>query len=248
MGSKKPQKKRNSKPANKVPRRKLALSYQVLEDRKVLASLFPTYINGEFTLGNGPSATSPYDLEDTFQLESRPSATKTIYIDSDGHHSVDNNWGHNIMFDPFDTEGDPANFSDAELIELQLQFQNMAEDFLAFDVNITTKDPGLDALIRSGPGDDEYGIRVVNTQPTEEFGGFCGIAFLNSFGSNIDNPVFTVCNGPRNGALVHSHEVGHALGLRHDGLDGLSYHPGAGSGEDSWGPIMGAPFGAKVTQ
>ena len=233
---------RKSHLAKKEQTQKFA--YEALERRQVLASLFPTYINGQFTLGNGPGASSPYDLLQTFELESRPSATKTIYIDSTGHHSVNNNWGHDIMFDPFDTDGNPTNFSDDELIELQLQFQNMAEDFLAFDVNVTTKDPGVDALIRNGPNDNEYGIRVVNTQPTPEFGGFCGIAFLNSFGSNIDNPVFTVCNGAMNGALVHSHEVGHALGLRHDGLDGAAYHPGA----NDWGPIMGAPFGSRITQ
>lgn len=225
-------------------------AYELLETRKVLASLFPTYINGQFTLGNGPDADSPYDLADTFELSSLPSSTKTIYIDNTGHHSVDNNWGHDIMFDPFDTDGDPSSFSNDELIEIQLQFQNMAEDYLPFGVNITTKEPSLDALLRSDANDDVYGIRLVNTQPTSEFGGFCGIAFLNSFGSDIDNPVFTVCKGDKNGALIHSHETGHALGLRHDGLNGAEYHPGAGSGvgADSWGPIMGAPFGYEITQ
>ncbi len=226
----------------------MGTAYEVLEERKVLAALFPTYINGQFTLGNGPGASSPYDLVDTFELSSLPSATKTIYLDSNGHHSVNNSWGHDIVFDPFDTDGNPATFSNDELIEIQIQFQNMAEDFLPFNVNVTTKDPGLDAIIRSGTGDDEYGIRVVNTQGTPEFSGFCGIAFLNSFGSDIDNPVFTICKGSRNGALVHSHETGHALGLRHDGLDGAAYHPGAGSGENSWGPIMGAPFDSRITQ
>ena len=31
--------------------------------------------------------------------------------------------------------------------------------------------------------------------------------------------------------MTNSHEVGHALGLRHDGLGTQSYHPGTGSGE-----------------
>lgn len=226
----------------------LAFAYEMMEPRKVLAAYFPTYIDGIFTLGNGPEADSPYDLEDTFELSSLPDATKTIYVDNTGHHSVDNGWGHNIMFDPFDTDGDVDNFSDDELLEIQLQFQNLAEDFLPFGVNITTKEPTLDQLTKDGRDDEVYGLRVVNTQPTDEFGGFCGIAQFNIFDSDIDAPVFTVCKGDADGALVTAHEVGHALGLRHDGLDGAQYHPGTFDGDYSWGPIMGAPFGAEVTQ
>lgn len=225
----------------------LTVSYESLEERRVLASLFPTYVNGTFTLGDASGA-SPYALADTFNLESNPSATKTIYLDFNGHHSINNDWDHDIMFPAFDRDGDVNNFSDAELIEIQLQFQNVAEDFLPFNVNVTTADPGLEALRKTSATDQEYGVRAVNTQPTDGFGGFGGIAFLNSFDDAIDNPVFTLNKGENNGAMTNSHEVGHALGLRHDGLGSQTYHPGVGSGEISWGPLMGAPFGENVTQ
>lgn len=226
----------------------LTVSYETLEERRVLASLFPTFVNGTFTLGDDTGA-SPYALEDTFQLASNPGASKTIYLDFNGHHSVNNDWDHDIMFPAWDRNGDTSNFSDAELIEIQLQFQNTAEDFLPFDVNVTTIDPGLEALRRTGPTDNEYGVRVVATQATDGFGGFGGIAFLNSFNDSIDNPVFTLNKGENVGAQTHSHEVGHALGLRHDGLGSQQYHPGVGgSGTLSWGPLMGAPFSANVSQ
>ena len=48
--------------------------------------------------------------------------------------------------------------------------------------------------------------------------------------------------------MTNSHEVGHALGLRHDGLGTRTYHPGTGSGPTGWGPIMGAPFGKNLVQ
>jgi hypothetical protein len=48
--------------------------------------------------------------------------------------------------------------------------------------------------------------------------------------------------------MTASHEVGHSLGLHHDGLYGQTYHPGDGSGETGWGPIMGAPFGQNVVR
>jgi len=51
----------------------VAVSYEVLEPRKVLAAMFPAYIDGTFTLGD-PAGASPYPLADTFKLESLPGA------------------------------------------------------------------------------------------------------------------------------------------------------------------------------
>ncbi len=212
------------------------------------AQRFPTFINGAFNFGNA-GGSSPYALADTFLLESNPTATKTIYLDFNGHQSVNNQWGHNIVFDAFDRDGDVNSFSNAELIEIQKQFQNVAEDFLPFDVNVTTRDFGAARLIKSNAADQFYGMRALNTQYKDGFGnGTGGIAFLNSFGSSDDTPVFAFNKGENNGAMTNSHEVGHALGLNHDGLNGSTYHPGTGSGATSWGPIMGAPFGTNVTQ
>ncbi len=222
--------------------------YTALEPRQVLAALFPTYINGQFTLGNGPNASLPYDLNQTFDLSSRPGANKTIYLDFNGHHSVNNDWDHDIQFNAFDRDGNPNNFSNAELAEIQQQFQNVAEDFLPFDVNVTTRNPGVERLRRTGANDQQWGVRAVNTQPKDGFGNFGGVAYLNSFSDNIDNPVFVINKGANTGAMTNSHEVGHALGLFHDGLGNNQYHPGSGSGETSWGPLLGAPFGTNVTQ
>lgn len=62
---------------------------------------------------------------------------------------------------------------------------------MPFEINVTTKFPGLDALIRSGVGDDTWGTRAVNTQYTNGFGeGTGGIAHLNSFNAAVDDPVF----------------------------------------------------------
>lgn len=55
--------------------------------------------------------------------------------------------------------------------------------------------------------------------------------------------------GARAAAVTASHEVGHSLYLRHDGISGQTdYHPGHGSGATSWGSIMGAPFQESLTQ
>jgi hypothetical protein len=44
-----------------------------------------------------------------------------------------------------------------------------------------------------------------------------------------------------------SHEVGHSLGLSHDGTSSNSYYYGHGSGETSWAPIMGVGYNKNVT-
>ncbi len=226
------------------------LHLEQLEARQVLAAIFPAYVDGAFTLGNAdlPDG-SPYGLANTFNLSSLPTATKTIFLDFDGHHSVNNSWGHDIVFPPYNTSGSSNSFANTELIQIQKIFQNIAEDYLPFEVNVTTSDPGLAALTRTGGADQTWGVRDIHTQATDGFGnGIGGVAYLNSFNDSIDNPVFSFNKGINNGAMTGSHEVGHSLGLSHDGLNSQSYHPGVGSGSTGWGPIMGAPFNKNLTQ
>lgn len=75
--------------------------YEAVEPRKLLASIFAAYIDGSLTLGNANSA-APYALTDTFKLETNPGASKTIYLDFNGHFSTNNSWNHSINFPSWD--------------------------------------------------------------------------------------------------------------------------------------------------
>ncbi|RKY21006.1 MAG: hypothetical protein DRQ55_05720 [Planctomycetota bacterium] len=186
---------------------------------------------------------------EAFTLHSRPGASKIVYLDFTGHHSVNNSWGHDIQFPPYNTSGGNGTFTSAELGQIITWWERTAEDYAPFDVDVTTEEPPLSALTKIGGGDSTFGIRVVCTQITSGFGsGSGGIAFLYSFNDSTDNPCFAFNKGNNTGSMTVSHESGHSFGLSHDGLNGMTYHPGTGSGETSWGPIMGAPFNSSLVQ
>ncbi len=188
-------------------------------------------------------------LSSAFLLHTNPGADQVIFLDFDGHQSKNNGWGHNITFPAFNTSGSAATFTNGELQSIINHWEYIAEDFAAYDVDVTTEEPDQDHLRKSTIGDKTWGVRALFTQYTGGFGnGTGGIALLNSFTDFQDTPCFVFNKGDNNGSMSGSHEVGHTLGLSHDGLNGSSYHPGSGSGATGWGPIMGAPFGKTVVQ
>lgn len=193
-----------------------------------------------------------FPVNQTFSLSSRPSATKTIYLDFDGH--TDTNWNGSIVVTPqYDTDGNGSQFSNAELLDIQVVWARVVEDFSPFDVNVTTQQPPPDDLARAGTGDARWGIRVVIGGDGAWYGPVGGVARVGSFSETTDIPTFVFSEnlaGPKSVAEAVSHEVGHTLGLFHDGRISPSegYYEGHGTGATGWAPIMGVGYYRELVQ
>jgi hypothetical protein len=212
--------------------------------------------------GTLPVSSSTYQLAtgasaDPFQLHSLPGAARVIYLDFTGHVTAGTSWnasytgGADIVSGAFDLDGDATTFSDAERAMITAIWKRVAEDYAPLAVDVTTQDPGVEALRKTSVSDNAFGIRVV-VSPTNWYSvNAGGTAYVGSFDWSSDTPcyVFTkqLADGEKYIAEAIAHEVGHSLGLYHDGQGGSApteYYYGQGD----WAPIMGVGYYKPVTQ
>ncbi|NEP54369.1 MAG: hypothetical protein F6K65_38500 [Moorea sp. SIO3C2] len=214
----------------------------------------------ETTPTSKPNTYQPFNPDEVFSLNSNPGADHIIYLDFDGHTTTGTKWNDNdgnpIITPAYDTDGNTSNFSTAEKETIWHIWQRVAEDFIPFDVNVTTAQPSDDQLKKTGFSDAQWGIRVVIGGDGSWYQeGTGGVAYSNSFNDNIDTPAFVFSENRRQGdeesvAEAISHEAGHSLGLQHDGNISNEYYNGHSNGslETGWAPIMGEGSGRNLSQ
>jgi hypothetical protein len=199
-------------------------------------------------------------LDQTFHLHSKPGANHLIYLDFVGFTisgtawNVDYNGGADIVAPPFDVDGDPMTFGSAELTGIQQIWLRVAEDYSLYDVDVTTEYPGEAALTRSSAGDQQFGTRALISPIGSFFGNPGGIAYVGVYDDVGDfyKPALifpeNLANSEKYIAEAISHEVGHNLGLSHDGQNIGATHVEYYQGQGNWAPIMGVGYYHPISQ
>jgi hypothetical protein len=225
---------------------------------------FADFATSTPTAGDLPVPSQIIDSPTTdkaFLLHSKPGSTHTVYIDFDGETVSNVAWTTSAGLAsktvvPFDRDGSPA-FNTAELQFVINTWQAVAEDYAPFDVDITTQLPSPTALSVDYTGDPTYGVTAVVTNDRWLCGAGCvGVAYVGVFDPSNSQAIrqyygpawaFPTSTMPPHAlGQTISHEVGHNLGLNHDGLANptVDYY----SGHNNWSPIMGSAAYRQYTQ
>ena len=231
--------------------------------RLLFIDQFPPVPEGAGSIDDSGSILDPgpYPVSDTFKLHSKPGAQRLIYLDFNGHTTTGSAWNSGTIVAPaFDLDGISTEFSNTELNRIQAIWQRVAEDFAPFNVDVTTEEPSPDLLNRTSSLDLLYGTRAVITHSSIGVCTGCGgVAYVGVFDwySSI-NPTYYQsawvlydmlgAGDEKNVAEAISHEVGHTLGLSHDGTSTTGYYTGQGSGVTGWAPIMGIGYNQNTVQ
>jgi len=199
---------------------------------------------------------SPFPASLVFH--SRPGAPNVIYVNFEGENVTGTDWNDFLGRDeipalPFSADTDYTTYNDTEQLLIKRVWQRMAEDYAPFNVDVTTERPA------------EFGARTAmalitgktdaNGDPNP-YNSSGGVAYLSVFGTSsyaVYRPAWIYHDNLGNTesfvAEAASHEVGHNMGLSHDGkTDGTEYYSGHGTGDTSWGPLMGTGYNRNVTQ
>jgi len=182
------------------------------------------------------------------QLNSRPGAKATLYLDFTGDSTSE--WeGETPGATPaFDLDGHPDSFTYAELASIQDIFDRVAEKFSPFNLNMTTVEPA--ALLHGQSF--EVVVGGTGAWDTEHNGGIeGGVSVVGSFIDTAHlNKAFVfppnLARSDKDIAEAIAHETGHGFGLVHQ-----SVYNAAGvkiseynSGNALAAPIMGVSYNA----
>jgi hypothetical protein len=165
-------------------------------------------------------------------LQSFPGGNGCVLLDFDGQLVSGTGWNNG---NPINAA--PANLTDADKEKV---WQLISEDYRPFHINITTSE----AVFNTYPKTRR--MRCIFTPTNTAAPGAGGVAYVGSFKTNDDTPCWVFNSGARAAGEAGSHEVGHTLGLSHDGRTSPveEYYQGQGG----WAPIMGVGYYVSLVQ
>jgi hypothetical protein len=212
--------------------------------------------NSEPVVAQAAVPVSPFPASLIFH--SKPGSSNVLFLNFAGDIVSNTAWNNSlgrtsVVAVAFSTDADDTTFSDAEQVAIKRIWQRMAEDYMPFDIDVTTERPATfgprtaHALITRST--DASGA----ANPSSSAG---GVGYVDVFGASYYakyRPAWIYYNNLSGNesfiAEAASHEIGHNLGLSHDGkTDGTEYYGGHGTGDTSWGPIMGTGYNRNVSQ
>ncbi|KAL4446773.1 hypothetical protein ABPG77_008017 [Micractinium sp. CCAP 211/92] len=188
-----------------------------------------------------------------FRLHSRRGAAHIMLLDFTGHTTRRTRWNVDyenatIVTPPYDIDGNSATFSAQERANIIAIWRAVAEDYAPFAVDVTTEETDAQGRPLDLQG---RGVRVVIGGSSLDWTGYeaGGLSYVGSFGQPYSQPSFVFPKQLANASSkaiweATSHELGHTVGLFHDGTTFDEYYWGQGD----WAPIMGAAYNKSLSQ
>jgi hypothetical protein len=205
----------------------------------------PVLLSGPTGGGTGGGAAGSGTPLAVPAYSSLPGAKATLYLDFNGHSEA--SWGSygSVSAPAYDTDNDPTSFSSTELASIQKIWQQVAEDYAPFNINVTTVEPSSFA--------NGVAQRVVIGGNGSWTGGtYGGISYVGSFTNSAVNTSWVFPDNLGSGyakyvADAAAHEAGHAFGLVHQSAysgstQTAAYQSGPGDGT---APLMGNSYSAS---
>lgn len=215
----------------------------------------PAPASSEPAIAQAAVPISPFPAH--LKFHSKPGAPNVIFLNFAGETVQNTAWNTSIGRSTipavaFSSDSDRTTFSDSEQQAIKRIWQRVAEDYAPFNVDVTTERPptfttrtanalitrNTDANGAANPSSTAGGVAYVGAFATSSYANYRPAWIYDNNLAGEESYI----------AEAVAHEVGHNMGLSHDGTKTEDYYRGHGSGDTSWGPIMGASYGRNVTQ